>query len=433
MSDAYALRPDLILHGYYERRSGELYFSFQIENARDHKTSDQFAQTGAPLAVLGETAAWIDGDARPLSTQNPQAFEAWARGDFSAAVDLDPDFSTAWLDLIRIELQTRQPDAARASVDAALAQNFPSEIDRLDLERFNAALRGDRQGEYDALNKLADAVPQDPNLLTQVAEAAMATHHAERSVELYERLVQLDPGQPGHLNQLGYARFLAGDLAGARQALDLYGETPQAHANALDSQGEVLFMAGQFKEAEKYFLDANTENPNLIDGATLEKAAFARWLGGDPTGADELFDQYVAGRAIVGDPSIPLRRASWLYFTGREAEAVDQLQPLLDGAASGQQQAALAAAAQQQLMLWNNPDALLSQPVEALERAYEQSSPFADGLYRTLLAEAALNQGDQQRAQELARRWPVPNAGDLALEAITFRRFIALRERLALE
>ncbi len=433
VSESYGMRPDLLLHSYFERRSGDLYFSFQLEDTHNHKISGQFNKAGNPLPVLGEAGAWIDGDARPFSTQDPGAFEAWAHGDYAAAADLDPGFSTAWLDLIRIQLQTRQLEAARFSVDTALEQQFPSEIDRLELERYDAALRGDHQGEFDALSKLADAIPQDLNLLSQVAEAAMATHHAARSAELYERLVQLDPNQPAFLNQLGYARFLAGDLAGARQALDLYGESPQNHGNALDSQGEVLFMAGHFDQAEQYFVDANTENPNLIDGATLEKAAFARWLGGDPTGADELFNQYAAGRAIVGDPSTPLRQASWLYFTGREDQAVEQLQAVLEGAPSGQQQAAVAAAAEQQLALWSNPDAVLTQPIDAVERAYQQSPPFADGLFRILLAEAALDEGNKERAEELMSRWPLPNAGDLRLEALTFRRFIALRERLALE
>lgn len=432
-SQAYALRPDQFLHSYYEQRAGDLYFSFQLEDAHNHKTDGQFTQSGAPIPVLGEAATWIDTGARPFSTRNPEAFEAWAHGDYPDAVQLDPGFSTAWLDLIRIQVQTGQPEAARVSCDAALMQDFPSEIDRLELERLDAALRGDHQAEFTALNKLTDAIPQNPDLLAQVAEAALVTHHAERAAEVYEQLVGLDPNQPGFLNQLGYARFLAGDLAGARQALDLYAEIPQNRANALDSQGEVLFMAGKFAEAERYFLDANTENPNLIDGATLEKAALARWLNGDPAGADELFDQYAAGRSIVGDPSIVLRQASWLYLTGRDTEAIAQLESVAGNAVSGQQQAALAAAAAQQLALWSDPEVLASQPIEAVERAYEQSSPFTDGLFRTLLAEAALEQGDQERARELAQRWPIPNSGDLLLEALTFRRFIALRERLALE
>ncbi len=92
----------------------------------------------------------------------------------------------------------------------------------------------------------------------------------------YRVATQLDPEAPQTWNELGYALAWAKDLSGAREALGQYQRLAPENVNALDSQGEVSYMLGDFKAAAEYFEKAAARNP-----AELLKAAEARLMAGD--------------------------------------------------------------------------------------------------------------------------------------------------------
>src|SRR5260221_9116995 len=114
-------------------------------------------------------------------------------------------------------------------------------------------------------------------------------------------------------------------MAVARRQLDEYAKSPGHEANALDSQGEILFMAGQFVDAERYFTQAHQKGPELSDGVDLSKAAYAHWLGGDLPGADKVFEDFLRYRSEHQDQTVLWRHAVWEYGTGRSAQAISRL------------------------------------------------------------------------------------------------------------
>jgi hypothetical protein len=79
-----------------------------------------------------------------------------------------------------------------------------------------------------------------------------------------------------------------GNLDEAKSTFEQYGKRSGQAINALDSLGEAMFLNGRFGDAEKTFLDAYRKDPSFLEGVDLWKAAHARWLAGDLSGADQL-------------------------------------------------------------------------------------------------------------------------------------------------
>jgi tetratricopeptide (TPR) repeat protein len=432
VNDAYAEGATRLLHGYVELRAPDgsaaaenaLHFEFRLEDTASHKMQP-VTFDGAPLEVLGQLAHRIDPTAHAFSSANPQAVEAFGRGDFARAVELDPDFSTAWLGWAQ-SLSTADAAQAIEVANRALARSgLRSATDRSRIELLAATLRHDPQAELKAMESLARQSPQDPNSVRTLAEAAMNARQFADAARYYQDLHRLAPDDANALNLAGYAYAFAGDLNSAMKAFDQYRRQPGQEPNALDSIGEAQFVNGKFSEAEKYFLQAHDKNASLLGGGDLLKAAYAHWLGGDLAGADQLSARYLQFRTQAQDKLVPWRAATWLFSTGRADRARAGLESTLPSA-----DPQLAALARKQLEVWNSPFQL-SKDLAVLKRAYDSTPPAADGLARTFYATALFETGDKDHARSLVAQWPLPeSAGDPVLQAFLFPKFLALREKL---
>ena len=427
--DAYLAHADRLVHGYYEMRSGKLHFEVEVEDAAQHRMLHTAAEDGDVLAAMNRAAKGLDAGASAFPAPEDAA-TAWGRGEYERAVMLDPGFALAWLDWIE-QLSTGRDgtqDAARARevADRALAQpNLGPPIDRARLEMAAAVIRQDETARLAASRKLAELMPDDPALLRGLAEAEMTARRFADAAKDYTKLAQVDPADTSVWNFVGYAEALAGNLEGARKAFLEYGRGPnEAAINSLDSLGEALFINGKFDEAARAFLDAYKKDPAFGQATTLWKAAHARWLGGDLTGADQLAEQFFGVREKAHDALTKWRRANWLYATGRQQLAQDILTR-----AAGEGSPELAMVAKEQLQVWSSPRALPSDPAE-LEKMYRNSDPVADGLLRTLYAETLYRAGKTAEAKELVKRWPLPLALDSRLQSLLYPEFLELRKKL---
>lgn len=407
--EATALRADRAVHGYFDRRHGKLHFAFTIEEMATHRMTPVTVD-GEALEAAAAISRAVDPGARPFSTANIDAVRAWSERNFARAVELDPDFGTAWRDLA----QTQK--APRTTVITALERStLRTALDRAQLELLGAQLENDSDGIRKAGDKLAQLLPNDASLARSLAQYESNARSFPQAIQHYERAIRLEPEDPGQYNALGYAQFFAGDLSGARKSLDQYMKFPGQEANALDSQGEVLFMAGQFRDAEQYFQKAHAKNPGLLGGGDLLKAAYSHWLGGDLSGADAIFKSYIEYRSQNSDPSIVWRTATWEYSTGRQAQAVERLRASMDPIARNQ------------LAVWDKK--LVLPDIEQLRAQYLRTPPPADGLVRTFYAIALKNAGKTTEAEQLTKTWPLPESGDSLLQAFMFPMFLELKNR----
>lgn len=406
----------MLVHGYYDVRGGRLHFEFLVEDAQTHRMR-RVAAHGDALAAATALARTVDPAASPFPTDNLEAVEAWGRGEFDRAVELDTDFGLAWRE--RIQGRRSAPAEALALADQALARSgLRSQIDRTQIEYAAALLREDAEAAARAGGQLLDLLPRDAGLAKRLGEQVTLARHFELAAIAYQRLTELEPEESSHYNLLGYALFFKGELKAARATLTKYTGMPGQEANGLDSEGEVFFMAGQFAEADGYFLRAHQADPNLLAGADLLKAAYARWLSGDREQADRIFDQFARFRAEAADSAVVWRRAKWEYSTGRKDQAVARLRAVT-GAAEP--------LARSQLAVWAGP---VPEDVPTLERAYRSVTPSADGVPRVLLARALWKVGKRVEAARLVEPWPLPDAGEPLLDSLLYPVYLELRQQV---
>ena len=420
--EAYLERATRLVHGYFEKRSGKLHFEIAVEDAEAHRTIQTAAEDGEFADMMNRAAKILDPAAHPLPA-SAAAVAAWGQGQYEQATTLDPDFALAWLGWIEQVAGSTSPARAAEAKDIAeraLARpGLRGPIDRARLELVAATLRQDDSARIAASRKLVSLMPADPSLLGAVAEMEMTARLFTDAARDYQKFAQADPRNANAKNLTGYAQAFAGDLDGARKSFEEYGRQPGQAVNASDSLGEALFVNGKFDEAERAFLDVYQKDPAFLEGASLWKAAQARWLAGDLAAADKTMERYWEDRAKAHDPLLVWRRANWLYETGRHEAAVDLLMHAPPEAGD---------VIKRQLQLWNNLQAVPSN-LSDLEKEYQHSNPTSDGLVRTLYAEALFRAGRTAEAKSLVRLWPLPEQNDL-LQALMYSRFVELRKEL---
>jgi Flp pilus assembly protein TadD len=335
-------------------------------------------------------------------------------------VNLDPDFSAAWLSWAQsLASAAHARDALDVAQRALAREGLRSKLERTQIEMLAANLRQDGAARVAALADLTRLFPRDPRALRNLAQAQFAARQFSQAAQTYQTVIRLDPSGTLDLNLLGYAQACAGNAEEAKKAFEQYGKQPGQAINALDSLGEAMFLNGRFRDAEETFLEAYRKDPKFLDGADLWKAAHARWLAGDLSAADQLAEQYANAQARKGGPLAAWLQATWLYETGRK----DQAAALLGREASNQ-------LFKQQLALWKNPTAAAPRDLETLKQLYERADPVNDGAPRTLYAAALLEAGRKEEARKLVQLWPLPPRANSPLDSLIYPQFLELRSTL---
>ncbi len=342
------------------------------------------------------------------------------------------------------------------------------DLDRARLELLDAELSNRPEERRRALVAISRLVTTDSAPLQRLADIEMQRRDFHAAAEFLKNALALKTDDVTVLNTLGYAEANAGNLAESRTALERYRSLQPDQPNPLDSLGETSFILGQFEEAEKYFLQAQSISPGFLGGIELAKAGQARLMRGDVKGADELYLRYV-GPIDAAHPLNGIRVAQWQYLTGRRKEAIDAIaktagpavpyaeaqQTVWAVAANSMDVAEVAAAG-----CAPNPTlsalcrGLLGSPASVpgalgetirvyrmighrdfkaalpeLKRLYERADPLTDGEIRTLYAWALAETGNMTEAAKLVEAYPlfIGASGDVLLKPFMFPRFLAVR------
>ncbi len=422
MSDAYRAQATRFVHGYFTERAGaRLHFEVEIEDASRHKMLKTTTVDGGLLTAMDAVAKFLTPAARPFSTANAEAVAAWGHSNDELAVSLDPDFGAAWLAWAqKLALEGNVPRASEVAAQALARPGLRSSVERAQIELTAANLRKDRNGQREALAELVHLEPADSSMIEALAKLEFGERKFAGASEQYRSLLRLNPRDVQAMNSLGYAEAYAGNLDAARKVLDQYGREPGQKSNSLDSLGEVFFLHGQFKEAEKYFLQSHEADPKLLSGGALRKAAYARWLGGDLKGADAIMHRYLEFRANLHDSVVDWREAVWDYETGRRDQAIGKLQ----GVPPDEKEVA-----EKQMAVWRGAAAIPTE-VSALKDLYDRTSPEADGEVRTFYAAALLAAGRKDEARKLIQLWPLPDSGDALSQSLVYPKFLELRRAI---
>jgi tetratricopeptide (TPR) repeat protein len=257
-----------------------------------------------------------DGDQMPITTSSEEARRAFLTGEsladnirfheasrhLEAAIRADSNFALAYLCLA-----ITNPSAKGYFENLQLAKahgRHASRGEQLLIESFVASANGDPVTQTELLQELAGMYPRDRRVLTFLAAQYFAQQAYDSTVQVCERIVQLNPTYPPPYNLLGYSYRILGDLDAAGRAFKEYIRLIPDDPNPYDSYAELLMHQGQFEESSRQYRHA----------LELDRA-------------------FAASRVGI---------ANNLVFLGRYDEARQELEALLDSAVNtGQQRAAL--------------------------------------------------------------------------------------------
>ena len=421
-NEALASRAQRLVQVSFRGKSPNLILTANSQDFANRKNGPLVGGNGTVLAAVEKIAKQISSKASSFSTTNEDALRAWAHADFEGATKLDPDFGPAWETWVGALAQQQNREQALAVANRALAQpTLKTPLVRARIELIAATLANQMGARHDALLRIAALTPDDPNALLAAAEGEDLARNFPAAIKLYQQTLVADPGFFPAMNGWGYAEGESGHLDTAKTILEEYGKQPAQAVNALDSLGEVHFMNGRFKEAAQYFEQAAASDGKFLNGSTLYKAAYARWLSNDLPAADANMQRFLQQKAQDGDVAIAWRNATWLYSTGRQKEALAKL----DTAPADQKPTI-----DRQRAVWRG-EVKPPNDLKFLKELVDTTVVAMDGLPRTIYAAALDKAGQQDAARQLLQRWPLPEtAGDPLLQSLVYPQYLELRKRL---
>jgi Flp pilus assembly protein TadD len=484
LSDAQSMQASRLLEGYYFERNGRIGIRATLEDLTKNRAIERFEIDGTEAAgflpLANEVARRVSSDARTFGTSQEKALrfygEAMDAQDskgaelaLEQATDADPGFAAAYVEEAKLLAQTGDRERVRQTAEAGERARLDP-IDRANLEYVVASASGDANDRIKALESLTAATPANAGVFRELGEIRFARREFPQAAIEYRAAANLDADDTRIWNELGYALAWAKDLKGAGEALDQYQRLAPGDINAVDSQGEVHYMLGDFEPASSYFGKAGATNP--VD---LVKAAEARLMLGDRPGADALFAKHLGpnGRGLSKGAEYQL--AQWEVLTGRHEAGMARMEKLAQELNGDSQALALS-----QLAIWKletgetktaadlanqaadravNPqskgisalcqhvvsgstgsgskmtDALalvfakrFQDALPSLQAVYGETNPSGDGQIRTLLAWAYMETGAVDKAASLVDTYPLPmSSGEPLFASLIFPRFLAVR------
>jgi len=184
-----------------------------------------------------------------------------ARKDLLAAVDLDPTFATAWLQLSEVAPSREIREACLAHAEQSAGE--ASEAERLYIHAAMAAGAGRIELAREHLARVVELHPDDPRAHYHLALNYWASDDEEALASLM-RAVRLDPGLDVAWNMLGYAAAHFDRLAEAVDAHRTYVKLLPNEPNAHDSFAETLLRAGRHEDSIEQYERALALDPSFV-------------------------------------------------------------------------------------------------------------------------------------------------------------------------
>jgi len=221
--------------------------------------------------------------------------------DARKAAEKDPKFALAYA-MWSFVARRDQPAPAALAKANALAASAPAE-EMLLVRWMTATQSRDLLPAIQMMNDLLAKFPNDKHILYLTAEWLYFQQDYDRSRQLFEASLKLDPDFPPSLNMLGYAYIETGDPdpAKAIAALRRYIELQPNQPNPRDSLGEIYRFAGNDQGSLEQYAAALKIQPTfytsqiglgdtsaLMGDFTRARAEFDKAVPIAPSGRDKL-------------------------------------------------------------------------------------------------------------------------------------------------
>jgi tetratricopeptide (TPR) repeat protein/tRNA A-37 threonylcarbamoyl transferase component Bud32 len=172
-----------------------------------------------------------------------------AHAEFKSALESDPDFAIARLQLAEVKMFRGDRDEARVEGRAALTKtNRLIEFDVLRIKALLARLDAKPSEERSFLMRLIEAFPLKKEYLYEFAESYFHSGDGMEAIPYYERALGLDPQYALAHNHIAFCYAWTGDHAEAETHLLEYVKLDNT-ANSYDSLASGYMFAGRYGQA----------------------------------------------------------------------------------------------------------------------------------------------------------------------------------------
>jgi len=189
-------------------------------------------------------------------------FDEEGLNDFRRAVKADPNFALAHATIAFFSDDPREEKHEILLAKQTLAHAAADE--KLLIRWMIGTKDGDLIPAISAMNDLMASYPRDARLGNMYGEWLLAVQlNYERAEEVLQHVLKVDPNYYPALNNLAYCYSLSGDYSKTPKLMEQYVAQLPGQPNPQDSYGELLRMAGDFKDSIEHYRAALFISPNF--------------------------------------------------------------------------------------------------------------------------------------------------------------------------
>jgi tetratricopeptide (TPR) repeat protein len=230
-----------------------------------------------------------------------------ARKFLGKAVELDPTFASAYLDLGWVYFYLGDTEARNEALEKAKSfSEKATEKEKLYIESVYAKfIENNTEKRILILEQMAKKYPREKRVHHRLGTFYSINKFLNEAVEELNTAIKLDPNYGEAINMLGYTYAKMGNFEKAIEYFKKYASVSPGDANPIDSMAEIYMQMGRLDEAISKYREALEIKP---DFGSDWKLSYISALREDYTEAMKWIDRYIAT-----SPSSGIRADGFLW------------------------------------------------------------------------------------------------------------------------
>jgi tetratricopeptide (TPR) repeat protein len=249
-----------------------------------------------------------------VTTSSMEAYQYYLRGDeefnkmyyedarksLEKAVDLDPEFALAYLNLSSVQEELGNIRASDEAIKKAKAlAHKVTERERLYIEALYAgSIERDRDARNRLMQELVQKYPREKVAHYWLGVFSRGRGDNQTAIEEQNKALGLDPDYGAAHNELGYIYLALGNFDSSIEHFQRYASLNPKDANPLDSLGEAYFLMGRLDEAIAKYKEALAVEPDFLTSNYCIAYIYA--LNENPTEAMAWLETFISQAPNVG-------------------------------------------------------------------------------------------------------------------------------------
>lgn len=296
-------------------------------------------------AELGDRAGTVYSPISGVTTSSLEAYNEYLRGAelsymlyieearqaLERAVEIDPVFASAYMELSRIYLDLEDTKASEEALKKAMEHaDRVSEKEQLFIKAFYASrIEMDMEKAISLYEALVEKFPREKRAYFWLGITHYFMKSFDKALEAFEKALELDPRYGDCVNMIAYSYLESGDYTQAVDYFKQYAALSPGQANPHDSLADAYMLTGRLDEALEEFGEALRIKP---DFGSQTRMAYIHALKQNYSEAQRWIDEFLATTPVPGMEALGLFwRAFYLYWQGdldgclkelRQAEAL---------------------------------------------------------------------------------------------------------------